>query len=500
MPADIPGYYFNEEKNRYFKIMPTGPHSLSAIKQAREEKEREAAIQQGMEKQKQETMNMSQFLRWRQTGSGGHSSAILREKGQRVLFKQITLDTRIQLPLQTTASNTSTVCMDLTSSQGTGEILCSFENAGILRYGYQVNPFFHMWGNERYDKALSIASMQYASPIRRGNGTDRTIVGTFYGEIGDVSSSLWRLPIHDLPPLSQEDTTKLSECAPEDITTSASTAAYKSGRVCRTVSAPHDRDTAPALHYGFEEETLWASAAEDTYDSVVAGGNSGIYAFNSELQPIQRMHVKSSIFVLKSSKAQPRQYWYGSRNGTVGLYDIRCNEGHQPHPLFNQLSSITYLYPLEDHSSGHTVLVVGTNGLINIWDARFPYTPQKKKKKTYHTPVKTLEGHQNAYTRELGVDYDPNTNLLVAAGDDKRLRLWSLINPDSNEPFWTSEKSLTGIIKAAKFVTDPPALQSVWNTIALVEKPLFDRRCPGLLVCAPFDGETPAIEWMSVSR
>ncbi|CAO3587325.1 unnamed protein product [Absidia cylindrospora] len=47
MPAaEIPGYFYDEDKKRYFKIMPSGPYSMAAIQQAKRQRKKQEQQQQ----------------------------------------------------------------------------------------------------------------------------------------------------------------------------------------------------------------------------------------------------------------------------------------------------------------------------------------------------------------------------------------------------------------------------------------------------------------------
>ena len=41
-------------------------------------------------------------------------------------------------------------------------------------------------------------------------------------------------------------------------------------------------------------------------------------------------------------------------------------------------------------------------------------------------PVLALKGHVNSHTQALGLDVSPDGQFLVAAGEDHRVRIWSL--------------------------------------------------------------------------
>ncbi|KAL0084204.1 hypothetical protein J3Q64DRAFT_1124681 [Phycomyces blakesleeanus] len=504
MRAEIPGYYFNEEMNRYFKIMPTGPHSLAAINQARQVVEREKVVSREIKKQKKNTMKVPQYVRWRQTMNRSYSPQKMIAIGHASLFRQTTPITSITLPHKGASLSSSQTCLDVTSSD-TGEIVCSFSNSGMSRYGYQVTPFFHVWGTETHQRALNISSLQFANTLLGPDRGKRTLVGTFFGGSGTPRQSpeLWRFSIDALPMIDEEAAEKLILTKPRPKPKSKSIRGpgpLNHGRVCQVFSDQQSRPVSMSKVCNFGDESLWSSAVDDTNDTVVVGGDRFLYCLTSEFVSLQHIDTRSSVFTVRPSNNNPKTSWYGCRNGTIGLFDARCNRSNQPANMFQQSSSVTQLSPLENLSSQHTVLAAGTGGLINIWDIRSPFPIKRKGKNICNKPVRSFTGHQNEHTHSLPVDTDLQYNVLLASGDDSRLRLWSLLDSSSNEPIWTSERYENGPVSAAKFVVDPPKLQDIWKSKSLIDTPYSKQCYPGILTCVPTENEATAMEWLSWSR
>ncbi|KAI9014498.1 hypothetical protein CLU79DRAFT_721729 [Phycomyces nitens] len=370
----------------------------------------------------------------------------------------------------------------------------------MARYGYQVTPFFHLWGTETHQRALNISSLQYANTLYGTDQDKRTLVGTFFGGAGGAQSELWRFSIDRLPPIDQEGVEKLLLTQPRPVCPKPirGPAPLSYGRVC-DVFGQQSRAVSMSKVYNFDEESLWSSTVDDINDTVTVGGDRSVYCLTSDLTPIQHTSTRSSVFTVKPTKGQPKTFWYGCRNGTIGLFDIRCSQSNQPRNIFKQASSVTFVSLLEGLSSQHTVLAAGTGGLINVWDVRSPCSIRNKGKNVCNEPVRKFRGHQNEHTHSLPVDTSLESNLLVASGDDGRLRLWSLLDSGLDDPIWTSERYENGPVMAAKFVMDPPRQQDIWKTQESIVG-YSKQYCPGILTCIPTKNETTAIEWLSLSN
>ncbi|GAA5934343.1 uncharacterized protein JCM15063_004546 [Sporobolomyces koalae] len=73
----------------------------------------------------------------------------------------------------------------------------------------------------------------------------------------------------------------------------------------------------------------------------------------------------------------------------------------------------------------YRVILAGMNGSLGAYDLRFPASVEGSGKPRTTTPVVSFKGHTNHFSTELGFD-TWNDQFLVAAGQDSRVRLWSL--------------------------------------------------------------------------
>ncbi|KAI6039346.1 hypothetical protein EDC04DRAFT_2686357 [Pisolithus marmoratus] len=107
----------------------------------------------------------------------------------------------------------------------------------------------------------------------------------------------------------------------------------------------------------------------------------------------------------------------GLRNGGILRFDSRT-WGSKGDPLLDGLftqppNSITNLRLLHDSQ----LLVSNLDGKISTFDLRFL---------AVRTPLKVFTGNVNSYVIKAPIAVDPPEEFLLAAGQDNRIRLWSL--------------------------------------------------------------------------
>ncbi|KAG0168626.1 hypothetical protein DFQ28_004609 [Apophysomyces sp. BC1034] len=486
MPAqEIPGYYFDEEKNRYFKVMPTGPHSLAAIK-ARKAAKEEQKPQQPSKKRKVSPTSIRTFCQWRETQSQLQTPTCLMSRGSRFLFRNLAVDTEIQLCNRSSAlAECHSTCMDFTSFPDNGEAVVSFAGGRLIRYGYQCDPFFQLWRTGfEWNLRSDITSLQFG----QSTSTQKTVIGTSLGQGGLSPAQIWRYSYPALPAISTDDADGLSN----QLSASSRRGprrGFVSTDVCWTAGPQILQD----YNYNRTKDTFWSSSVDDAHNTIVLGSEKGVTHLTSDLNCVNLTRTKSAVFATKLLESQPRISWIGCRNGDVQLFDTRTRRST---PMFRQSSAITHLMPFERVSSGNQVLAAGMDGSLCLWDARVPSFVRPNHESR---PLRKLYGHVNNHHRQIAFDVEPTMNLVAAAGSDHRLRIWSLSKPGDNEPFWISEKFGDGPVPAAKFMTSPPQIQDAWSRRNRNPPEYSYRRSPGIFVCAPSVDGFPAIQWLAIS-
>ncbi|KAI8371324.1 WD40-repeat-containing domain protein [Radiomyces spectabilis] len=488
--GEIPGFYYDEEKNKYFKIMPTGPYSLAAIKKARESK---AAVRQDIVSTSQSSklpkkrscaydLNLALFCRQRETQI---RQLPLRSIGQgsKTLYRQLKPNTEVQIRSLSDANmECRSSCLDATSYPDHGEVIVSVSGNVVGHYGFQTDPFFHMWKLQSWEMSSLVTSLKFSQTFELYGNQRRTLISTTLGNSSNVPAQLSR---HSYPipqSLSNEEAEELAEQLDDD---HPATVKHLTAAFFRRQSYMPDLQLDCLFHS--DRDSFWTSSSSIENNIIIAGGDKGVYHLTSQFDNITQIKVRSSVLATHIVKSQPSCVWLGSRNGNIHQFDVRYARALRK-PLFQQSSSVTNVVSLDHFSSGHRILAASMDGSLNIWDVR-----------NGKTPIRELRGHINHYCQELAFDLDVSSNIVTVAGSDHRLRLWSLCDDENSVlPFWESPSSMKdGPVSAAKFITSSPSAQPVWSNGPF--NACCYRRSPGLMVCAPDRYNHPAIHWMSPS-
>ncbi|KAH7885250.1 hypothetical protein F5I97DRAFT_1352687 [Phlebopus sp. FC_14] len=133
----------------------------------------------------------------------------------------------------------------------------------------------------------------------------------------------------------------------------------------------------------------------------------------AERAAVRQLMTDSDVFAL----AQDDKILYtGLRNGALLRFDTRAGSVKRDalfDNVFTQKSnSITNLKLLRDSQ----LLVSNVNGKISTFDLRFCSC----------RPLMEFTGNVNSYTIKAPMVVDPSENIVFAAGQDHRVRLWSL--------------------------------------------------------------------------
>jgi len=132
----------------------------------------------------------------------------------------------------------------------------------------------------------------------------------------------------------------------------------------------------------------------------------------------QYLNTNSDIF---SVFQQNHLVYTGARNGTIERFDMRM-EKHRSQKLFDTRfadgprSPVLYLNAIRESE----LLISHLNGDLVTFDLRFSSIASPP------SPVRLFENHINSYTDNLGIAIDHDQDILFAAGQDCRIRAWSL--------------------------------------------------------------------------
>jgi hypothetical protein len=512
MSFNIPGYFLDQKTKKLFKITSHGPFSLKELQKrlkAEEEQEAaEAASSRGLNTchasaKQRSPINITQFLRQRATlGSINNpllnNGATHNQSGIPFLMTQLKYRTKVEL--EGPKRIYDNMLVDLTSDPDYGEIIMSHRSGKLVRFGYQVNPGFQVWkaGSDWSTESSDALSLQLGKYNFMLNGQERrTIVGTSGG-------NLWRHSVPILPPLQRDDLSQRFINADGSIRDDTN--------ITPTPIVSYLDYTEPSFDSLFtkKKDLFWSSSIYDEYDHVVVGGDQALYQLSSSFELVSSRKINSSIFTTHLPTDQPNTCWTGSRNGLIQCMDFRQNNINL-FPKFKQSSSVVKIQT----STAFELLTMGMDGSVDIWDIRQPtnnsnhhhgrgnYRGDHQQQTTsFPNPIRKLKGHVNESSSNLGFDIDLENNLLMLAGSDGFVRIWSIFSSNSNEPIWCSEK-FSSPVPAAKFIVNQnqhPRIQDGWTS--LVKDPALSRQCPGIILFGANyeDNDASSIQWLNTIK
>ncbi|KAF9013189.1 WD40-repeat-containing domain protein [Cyathus striatus] len=181
---------------------------------------------------------------------------------------------------------------------------------------------------------------------------------------------------------------------------------------------------------------IWTSCL--TGKSLLLGGNGkAVYIHDIDVTRIipKILHTGSDVFAITQ---KDHLIYTGARNGNIERFDIRLGKhrGQQLIPeRFGKNQSRTSVLHLELIGESQ-VLVSHMNGELACYDLRFSARDGAS--------LIRYEGHVNSYTPRLGISTDLTDCLLFAAGQDHRVRGWSLNTGEPLQPRYvepSAEKS-----------------------------------------------------------
>ncbi|KAH9065448.1 WD40-repeat-containing domain protein [Lactarius vividus] len=161
------------------------------------------------------------------------------------------------------------------------------------------------------------------------------------------------------------------------------------------------------------------------------------------LRDARRLETQSDVFALHQEEGL---VYTGSRNGSIRRFDTRTRA---PGPTLlseeftKSSNSITYLNVIKDWQ----LLVSTIRGTIEIFDVRYPQGSH---------PLLALLGHVNSYQPKLPHAITPSQGHFFAAGLDGRIRGWSLLTGEPLSYSSTSPLSIMEIPGHQKHAVDTP--------------------------------------------
>ncbi|KAH7927769.1 hypothetical protein BV22DRAFT_1031392 [Leucogyrophana mollusca] len=176
---------------------------------------------------------------------------------------------------------------------------------------------------------------------------------------------------------------------------------------------------------------IWTSDLQGSR-LVLGASQQAVILNDTDQTGFQILKTNSDVLAVTQSE---NVVYTGSRDGNVLRFDTRLATSKGQSLLGDLFSSktnsVTNLKVFRDWQ----LLVTNIDGNMATFDLRFP---QGK------TPLLTCSGHVNSYITKTPLAIDPSEDFVFAAGQDRRLRVWSLrtggdpLYPDRSPPFASS--------------------------------------------------------------
>ncbi|KAI9262308.1 hypothetical protein BDA99DRAFT_510834 [Phascolomyces articulosus] len=506
---EIPGYYFDEVKKRFFKIMPSGPHSLASIKKRKQEAEqnRIRKIDNGKKSRFKPPplpnslcdQNVLAYLRSRRLCNKIMTRHIIRLKnsnmqplastssmafdnnnttmntGLRALYKNLHTTNRLNLP---GSPLSRACCMDFHQ----GDAVICYPQRCPMRFKYQCDPFFTMWNTHfPAHTGADITSLHLGRQLVRYQEDEwrQPLYGTTEMSSQDSKAQLWRITMPRLAEMDQELAAFLRDQHNNYITTPSNR-----NNIPVIIDSNNNSETTIIKDciFSLRRNNFWTCSVDDMNHSIVVGCDTGAYMLTPTFNVLGRVTSRASILASSCIPDRPGVAWLGCRDSNIKLFDPRI---HSQKQLCFQHSSlaISHLKALDRYR----LLAVDVGESLAIWDTR--YIPKYKR---LNRPLRWLKGHRNDAGTKVACDVDVTGQLLALAGDDHRVRIWSLSDTCQQQaaPFWESHKfGEEGPVQSLKFIDDPPPMADTWNHLQSAPE---DRqnRAPGLVVAAPVINHT----------
>ncbi|GAA6064228.1 hypothetical protein JCM10212_000375 [Sporobolomyces blumeae] len=174
-----------------------------------------------------------------------------------------------------------------------------------------------------------------------------------------------------------------------------------------------------------------------------------------------KINVGSPVTNIKVLKENPFLVVVAAMNGSLGVYDLRyLREGSPPNPAAAETRAARSRDG--ERRAEHAEHIGTGRGAGRGRGREGSRRSEQPRLNEYdlHVPVLRLEGHVNTHSSDLGFDVWRD-EFIVAAGEDARLRLWSLrTRSSSGEPIFPRSTIVSSASGAARSPDPPCSVQN----------------------------------------
>ncbi|CAI2167286.1 5115_t:CDS:10 [Funneliformis geosporum] len=168
--------------------------------------------------------------------------------------------------------------------------------------------------------------------------------------------------------------------------------------------------------------TIWTSSFSEIDSSIAVGSSQKLSVIQGwqETPFISNFKTYSDVFALDFDRYQPNVVFSGCRDGRLRIFDLRSDSRHGIGPMIDQKSPICHLKQI----GAWYILSDGMNGSVSLWDIR---NEKKNYDKAYdNKPVIEFEKNVNSTNIQYGFDINLKEDILSIAGQDNKVRFFSI--------------------------------------------------------------------------
>ncbi|KAF8236366.1 hypothetical protein L208DRAFT_1252462 [Tricholoma matsutake] len=382
MSLELPGFYFDEQRNRYFPLS-------SKLK------------------------NVTPVLVASTSPDAGTTTRHLKRKRQRTLWN--------------TTELTRSTCFPQQRHQAAHQVLSSHYAYTSRLVEVQIPVFGKI-------KAFCTTTLNGQSHRFIGDNRGWLYTSTSRDTDFDPTMQMWAADIN----LHQSDISSISI----------------SGALCiATCLGPTPKLSVQDLNVPGRTYLVNLHNVHDIWNSHLLGSSlllgadkRAIYFQHIDLSSFQTLDTHSDVFAVSQ---QDNLIYTGARNGTISRFDRRMGKPHGQKLVDDrftnrQRSSVLHIETVRDDQ----LLTSHMNGELLMFDLRFS---------RHSIPVMKYPGHVNSHTQRLGIALDLHHDFLFAAGEDGRIRGWSV---NTGEPLlpWSQTNEWSAVQNNPFLATFPDSV------------------------------------------